>query len=668
MQTELPSISPPAAMPDRVRLAMPVLYRRILFVLLAGLMLLSATLVPTGDIDDSWSFAWIGAYCGQVGLLAAWGAFASQPATMRLPRTLGWMSLMVLATAWTASRTVPEAGAMTVGYSLMPLAVFLPLTLVFALVRRFFHWQIRLVPADQHAVHGQRTQFTIQQSLAWIAGAAVLLGLTRCVLSDVDPIPGATSLPMSILEVLLESLIGAVALVVLAIPVTFSMLGLVLGERRVRFATATAVVASLLALVQVWLMSPPATAPGTVDWLQDLGTTLIPEAALMAFLFGTLLVGRMCGYRFVRRRRSETPPAALSEQPAPPVSRPGIGRVRFASAVATLVLIAVPLVWTAVQQEFARQRTVAEWNVVRPWKHLGVEPTVEKGKITHLSFTSGQPVSDEAIGRLASLPAQDVPAGVSFQMCPLRDAQLERLAKQRLMGLHFKGTRITDAGLRHLAGMDSLVSLDLTSTAITDAGLAHLSRLGRLKYLYLDATKITGEGLRYLRDLHNLEVLNLQQTGVRGPGLAQLATLQSLNALDLSQTPIVDDDLKQLPVLTKLAYIGLSTTKVTDRGLENLKTLKNLVALNLAQTAITDQGLENLDCWPHLEVVVLEGTKVSDRGLARLQAMKHLKTLTISSPGVTQGAVDRLQQALPECKVTYAPSSPTVAQGRVRTQ
>ena len=68
----------------------------------------------------------------------------------------------------------------------------------------------------------------------------------------------------------------------------------------------------------------------------------------------------------------------------------------------------------------------------------------------------------------------------------------------RLKRLHLSVTRITDAGLVHLAGLTSLELLDLSRTRVTDAGLVHLAGLTNLKVVDLSGTRITDEGVSAL--------------------------------------------------------------------------------------------------------------------------------------------------------------------------
>ena len=56
------------------------------------------------------------------------------------------------------------------------------------------------------------------------------------------------------------------------------------------------------------------------------------------------------------------------------------------------------------------------------------------------------------------------------------------------------GPKVTDAGLKHLAGLKQLRALTLGGTKVTDKGLKHLAGLKQLRELILSGTKVTGKG------------------------------------------------------------------------------------------------------------------------------------------------------------------------------
>ncbi|HKF25514.1 MAG TPA: hypothetical protein VKB24_06045, partial [Candidatus Acidoferrum sp.] len=70
-------------------------------------------------------------------------------------------------------------------------------------------------------------------------------------------------------------------------------------------------------------------------------------------------------------------------------------------------------------------------------------------------------------------------------------------------------TRITDAGVKALAGFANLRSLDLSYTAISSGGLAPLVHLGKLESLNLTSTDVDDEGVRPFRGKPGLRHLYL---------------------------------------------------------------------------------------------------------------------------------------------------------------
>ena len=61
------------------------------------------------------------------------------------------------------------------------------------------------------------------------------------------------------------------------------------------------------------------------------------------------------------------------------------------------------------------------------------------------------------------------------------------------------GTKVSDAGLKHLKGLTQLRRLDLDRTKVSDAGLEHLKGLTQLRRLDLGDTKVTDAGVKKLQ-------------------------------------------------------------------------------------------------------------------------------------------------------------------------
>jgi len=111
----------------------------------------------------------------------------------------------------------------------------------------------------------------------------------------------------------------------------------------------------------------------------------------------------------------------------------------------------------------------------------------------------------------------------------------------------------------------------LEGTKSTDAGLAHIAGLTRLLTLSLDCSQVTDAGLANIAGLTELWGLSLDDTQVTDAGLAHLIGLKKLRGLSLTGTQVTDAGLKQIAGLTQLEVLSLDDTKVTDAGVTKLR-------------------------------------------------------------------------------------------------
>ena len=203
---------------------------------------------------------------------------------------------------------------------------------------------------------------------------------------------------------------------------------------------------------------------------------------------------------------------------------------------------------------------------------------------------------------------------------PFDDEALAHLVKtygDHLSGLELSNTGITDAGLRHLAGLPLLTNLrignadprhvlpgpTLPLNKITDAGLVHLKTLTKLQGLNLVGLPITDAGLDAVKDLPNLGGLYLDRTRVTGPGLSRLKSLPGL------------------------AVLYLDESAVTDEGLSHLKGATNLQVLSLAGVPLSGRGLAHLQALPKLDRIGIEGCGLSVKDIADFQAARPVVKL-----------------------------------------
>ncbi len=153
---------------------------------------------------------------------------------------------------------------------------------------------------------------------------------------------------------------------------------------------------------------------------------------------------------------------------------------------------------------------------------------------------------------------------------------------------------MSNAGLKHLAGLTRLHSLDLSGTRVSDVGLEHLKGMIDLKILFLNKTAVTGSGLRYLAGATGLEELSLSDSGVTDAGLENLKSYKNLRRLSLWGTSITDAGLAHLADLVRLEHLELIRTRITDAGLVHLRPLVDLYYLGMNWTLVTPDAARRL--------------------------------------------------------------------------
>jgi len=166
-------------------------------------------------------------------------------------------------------------------------------------------------------------------------------------------------------------------------------------------------------------------------------------------------------------------------------------------------------------------------------------------------------------------PQKPVDAG--FDDAGLQQLEEPLKALPRLEWLGVDGAKVTDAGLKHLAGLSQVKRLYIWGTSITDSGLEHIQGLTQLESLVIRETGITDAGLRRLAGLKHLTRLDLTKTKITGPGLRHLEGLENLKLLHLGQTKITDAGLEYLTGFHHLKELYLGDTHVTEEGVKKLR-------------------------------------------------------------------------------------------------
>jgi internalin A len=135
-------------------------------------------------------------------------------------------------------------------------------------------------------------------------------------------------------------------------------------------------------------------------------------------------------------------------------------------------------------------------------------------------------------GSLAKMPDPGAPFGLGLNATKMTDEGLKELAGLKsLQAIYLAGTQVTDAGLKELAGWKSLRTLDVRWTKVTVAGLKELARHQSLQRLYLNHCGVTDAGVKELTRLKNLQILNISASEVTDAGLKEVAALKDLQSL-----------------------------------------------------------------------------------------------------------------------------------------
>ncbi|MBL8795350.1 MAG: CocE/NonD family hydrolase [Planctomycetia bacterium] len=145
------------------------------------------------------------------------------------------------------------------------------------------------------------------------------------------------------------------------------------------------------------------------------------------------------------------------------------------------------------------------------------------------------------------------------------------------------------------------------------------------------------------------QVDRLKQIGAR----IQFDDQQRIIGVNLGERRLADADLANLQGLDHLQELDLTRTRITSAGLVHLQGLTSLKKLFLTETPVDDAGIGSLKGMKSLEVLGLSGTKVGDSALAQLEALPGLRSLFCIGTGVTDARVEKLQKALPQCRVTH---------------
>jgi serine/threonine protein kinase len=251
----------------------------------------------------------------------------------------------------------------------------------------------------------------------------------------------------------------------------------------------------------------------------------------------------------------------------------------------------------------------------------------------------------------------------------LTDDDMERLrALPLLQSLMFRGTKLTDAGARHLAKLKPLKRLTITDsfesgvTPLMPEGLAvitktHGDTLAELNIGSYGSPHTEGMLRVIAQDCPVLESLTLR--GEASPeALAGLAKLKRLKRLDFGRItnkpiPLSVAHCQAISGIKSLETIGAYDCDLTDAHVQALAALKSLKFVNLNRNpGITDASVPVFLGFQDLETLSIGNTRLTPAGFLKLTGLKKLKSLGIGGEDITEAHIAQLKTALPGCSIT----------------
>lgn len=232
----------------------------------------------------------------------------------------------------------------------------------------------------------------------------------------------------------------------------------------------------------------------------------------------------------------------------------------------------------------------------------------------------------------------------------------------RIQKVDFRGSSLTDAGLKALMKCENLRDLIIENTLVTDQGAEELAKFPYLDHFLIAGSKITNKGVAKIVTFPRLSSLSISR-----PDLATLkliATTKRLVRLDIYDgtfTPEMTDVLATVPTLSGVIFVRCT---FPDESLANLKKSETLVAYTFEDTKLTPKdmnlikenkklialGFKNCgvvitdgEGFPALRSLTLTGSPVDLDHARQLGKIKSLGYLTLNDTTIDDRGVAELK-------------------------
>jgi len=241
---------------------------------------------------------------------------------------------------------------------------------------------------------------------------------------------------------------------------------------------------------------------------------------------------------------------------------------------------------------------------------------------------------------------------------------LEEIAKHKmLLGISFRHAHTIDDRIFAYIHDIPLKRLDLCDTRITDAGLKNLAKMKTLETLNLSEVnkrvggrlkrRISYEGLAQLANLPHLRKLDLESDYLTDKDLTALSLLHHLTELDLSAPQCFSlaflECVGAMPDLTRLRIEGLQLSFPQLASMENFAHIRSLYLKRNHALQSHDAG-RFFERANHLEYLSLQETEIEGSFVRKLNQFYELGQLNLKGcRNLKRQDVLFLRRALPGC-------------------
>jgi Leucine-rich repeat (LRR) protein len=227
-------------------------------------------------------------------------------------------------------------------------------------------------------------------------------------------------------------------------------------------------------------------------------------------------------------------------------------------------------------------------------------------------------VTAEGIRTLAKLPEL---TSLQLSDIPLDEAALLSVSSLPLETLAIANCGLQDPGLQFIAGLPDLSHLTLREPLITAAGWGHLGSALNLRTMLIADTSLPEEAMQRIAEVPNLITVSFQNCEMADGSFVELATMTRLRHLSITGNSLTDSALRQIKTLPQLSHLIISSDEITDAGLAEVAECRSLSVVALTNSPVTDQGLKNLSPLGNLSMLTLVGTLVTDDGVAEFKKL-----------------------------------------------